>query len=318
MARHFSHTTAEQAVQVVEAVHIMRSVERNAVEDFCDLSSAQASNALELAVDIGLIRENQGFYASASPLVRFISVPEEKQKAALLRVALESYEPFCIFRERLIATGSADTAAQQTKTLLDLDAHREEIKDTLISLGTYTNALSAQGGGKYTATSRELSNQLSELAASCNDLAAAEARIRSQIGAYSDDLDLNEVIRPLASALLKATARQTSQAVNEAATAIESFLARLAQRMSVSLTGSNGISQKLDKFRQNNDLPKKLVESGKYLAQIRNAADHGLDVDPDVGSVWVIQESTAIEYVFVACSFIRACGAREKNTGFQI
>lgn len=318
MPRHFSHTTAEQAAQVVEAVHTMRSAQSSDVEKFCDLSSTQAKNALDLAVDIGLIEDNGGTYKASSPLVRFISVPEEKRKAALLRVALESYEPFCIFRQRLIATDSSVTAAQQTKVLLDLDAHREEIKDTLISLGTYTNALSAQGGGKYRASSAEVSHQLEELAASCNDLAGSEARIRAQIGSYSDDLDLNEVIRPLASALLKAQSLQTSQAVNEAATAIESFLARLAQRMNVSLAGANGVTQKLDKFRTNNSLPKKLVEAGKYLAQIRNAADHGIDVDPDVGSVWVIQESTALEYVFVACSFIRACGAREKNTGFHI
>lgn len=318
MPRNFSHTTAEQLVQVVEAVHVMRSTEQAAVERFCDLSSAQAANALQLAVDIGLIERVQGVFQSASPLVRFISVPQEKRKAAILRVALESYEPFCIFRERLIATNSADTAAQQTRTLLDLDAHREEIKDTLISLGTYTNALSAEGGGKYNAMSGETSNQLADLASSCDDLAAAEARIRMQIGAYSDDLDINEVVRPLASALLKANSQQSSQAVGEAAAAIESFLARLAQRIGVSLAGANGITQKLDKFRRSNGLPKKLVESGKYLAQVRNAADHGIDVDPDVGSVWCIQESTALEYVFVACSFIKACGAREKNIGFHI
>jgi hypothetical protein len=318
MPRHFSHTTAEQTVQVVEAVHVIGVAEISYIEKFCDLSNAQTANALDLALDIGLIKKSGTKYRYDSPLVRLISVPEENRKASLLRIVLESYEPFFIFRERLIATDSSDTAAQQTKAILDLDAHREEIKDTLISLGTYTNAISVEGGGKYKANFTEVSSQLKELADACNDLAGAEARIREQIGLYSDDLDINEVIRPLANALLRAGANQPAQAVNEAATAIESYLARLAQRMGVNLAGANGIGQKMDKFRTNNDLPKKTVEAGKYLAQIRNAADHGVDVDPDVGSVWVIQESTAIEYVFVACSFIKSCGARENNAGFCI
>ena len=77
---------------------------------------------------------------------------------------METYRPFSVFRDRLSATGSVDTAAQQTKALLDLDAHREEVKDTLISLGTYTSALRAEGGGRYSASDEELSNQIQQLA----------------------------------------------------------------------------------------------------------------------------------------------------------
>ena len=77
--------------------------------------------------------------------------------------------------------------------------------------------------------------------------------------------------------------------------------------MTVSLTGTNGINQKLDKFRINNELPKKVVEAAKYLGQIRNAADHGVDVDPEVQCIlWRIQETTGYQYVLVSCSFISA------------
>ena len=311
MPRSFSRSTAELTIQVAEAVYVNRKCIQQFVVDFCDLSNDQAQTALELAVDIGLIKKDGANYFPDTPLIRFICTPDESKKAALLRILLESYEPFVVFRERLNSTSSVDTSAQQTKTILKLDAHREEIKDTLISLGTYANAISSLGGGRYIPSNKKMTSQLSDIVATCDDLASSEACIRTEIGDYSDKLDRSEVIHPLANALLKARSSQSAEAVTEAAKAIESYLVRLADRMNVNISGATGINSKLDKFRTNNSLPKKLVESGKYLGQIRNAADHGVDIDPDVGAVWHILESTGVQYVFVACSFIRSCGARE-------
>lgn len=318
MSRIFFQSTAELMVQVAEAVCMHHECDLQFVQDFCDLSTAQASGALGLSVDIGLVRDDGNKFKSDSPLVRFLCTPDESKKAAILRILLESYAPFVTFRERLLATNSADTAAQQTIVVLDLTAHREEIKDTLISLGTYTKAIQTEGGGRYISNNDNIANQLHEIAESCADLSDAEACIRTEIGNYSDEVDRVEVIQPLANALLKARNNQPTEAVAEAAIAVESYLARLADRTDVILTGANGLNSRLDKFRVNNVLPKKIVESGKYLGQVRNAADHGVDVDPDVGAVWKILESTGIQYIFVACSFIRACGARENNETFYL
>lgn len=318
MPRPFAQSTAELVMQVTEAVQANGEADSMFVQNFCDLSTTQADNALQLAVDLGLLWINVDKYASANPIVSFVETPNESRKAALLRVVLESYEPFIVFRNRLSATNSADTAAQQTRAMLEIDAHREEIKDTLISLGTYTSALISQGGGRYTTADHELNNQLRALAAAANDQAAAVAIIRKQIGARADQLDRTEVIVPLANALLNATALRTNDAVADGARAVESFLARLADRLTVSLAGANGINQKLDKFRSGNHLPKKVVEAAKYLGQVRNAADHGVDVDPEVGSVWEIQQTTALQYIYVVCSFISASLEREAGGKFII
>jgi hypothetical protein len=88
--------------------------------------------------------------------------------------------------------------------------------------------------------------------------------------------------------------------------------------MTVNLVGANGISQKLDKFRPGNHLPKKIVEAAKYLGHVRNAGDHGVDNDPDVGAAWSIQPVTAVLYVHVACAFITAALEREDGGGFII
>ena len=48
--------------------------------------------------------------------------------------------------------------------------------------------------------------------------------------------------------------------------------------MQVTLTGANGIIEKLNKFSNPRRLPRKLIQIGNYLGAIRNAADHGPDV----------------------------------------
>jgi hypothetical protein len=318
MPRPFAHSTAELVIQTVDAVQANRTATVDFVEAFCALSRVQAENALKLAVDLGLLTSNGPEYSPSNPLVQFIATPDEATKTALLRIVLESYQPFVVFRERLLATNSADAAALHTKTILDLDAHREEIKDTLISLGTYGSALVSQGGGRYTVPPSDPGNPMLAVAAAAQDEASAERIIRNEIGARADVLDRQEVIIPLASALLKAKAGDATGAVGDAARAIESFLARLANRLGVSLVGTSGIGQKLDKFRPGNHLPKKTVEAAKYLGHVRNAADHGVDIDPEVGSVWYIQRSTGVQYVFVACAFIAAALEREAGGQFLI
>lgn len=318
MPRSFSRSTAEQVVQVVEAVHVGGAVALDYVERFCDFSPDQATNALLLSVDLGLLSEDAGSYTAASILCNFFSTAVDTQKAAALRLALHEYEPFVFFSERLRATDSTDTAAQQTKASFDLDAHREEIKDTLISLGTYTGAIETGSGGRYRVSATPLVDPLNELASSCESQSAAEAAIRSHIAIEDVLLDRTEVIIPLARALIKARNGHPRDAVTDAAIAFESFLARFAASVGVSLAGANGISQKLDKFRPDGKLPKKLTEAGKYIAQLRNAADHGVDVDPDVGAVWQIRGESGTQFVFVTCTMIGASLSHHKNGDFTL
>src|SRR5262245_39011590 len=132
MPRAFAKSTAELVVQVVSAVQA-GSADSAAVQSFCDLSQAQADDALSLACHLGLIKATPAAkFKSASHLTDFIGTPDETRKAALLRIVLESFEPFVVFRQRLVATGSADQAAREAKSVLDLSAHREEVKDTLL------------------------------------------------------------------------------------------------------------------------------------------------------------------------------------------
>lgn len=109
---------------------------------------------------------------------------------------------------------------------------------------------------------------------------------------------------PLATALRHAAGGAAREAVVHAGNAMDTFLDEYAARKQINLTGATGINGKVDKLQIGGALPKKLAFNAKYLGHIRNAADHGLD--PEVASAWSIQQSTGINYVFVAISFVRA------------
>lgn len=239
-----------------------------------------------------------------------------EQKAAVLRILIESYRPFTVFRERLLATADLNAAAHATRTICTLPAHRDVVKETLISLGTFSRALVHEGGGNYQLDAASLMNSLQVIAAACKDMTIAEGRIRDQLGPLAQAVlapQRDAVIVPLADALMRANNRDGSGAVQQAGNAVESHITAMAARMTVDLTGANGIMEKISKFGGTpRRMPRKLIHIGSYLGAIRNAADHGPDADIN-NDPCEIRDATALEYVFVACSFIAATIGIERN-----
>src|SRR5437773_12376641 len=105
MKRPFYLATAEQVVTVVEAVVVHQvATPIEFVAEFSDIPKDRAESALKLAMDIGLLSNQPTGYSALNALCRFVVTPNQMQKAAVLRIMLESYQPFITFRERLIAT----------------------------------------------------------------------------------------------------------------------------------------------------------------------------------------------------------------------
>ena len=307
MPRAFSQATAEQVIAVSEAsVALNPSANVNAISRFTDLPEERTERALALAVDLGLLAENAGMFTPANPLCKLLRTPHDSERAAVLRIAIESYRPFLVFREELEATNDPTAAANQTKAILDLDCHREEIKDTLLNLATYSGALIASHGNAYERDLKSMSNLLQELASGSSQESAAIFAVRQELGEEASKLvDHDEVISPLASGLRHASGGSAGrEAVLHAGNAVDSFLDWYANNSNLNLAGAVGINGKLEKLRQQGSLPKKLVSVGKYLGHIRNAADHGIDTD--TGAPWDISEATGRNLVFVAITFIRS------------
>jgi hypothetical protein len=230
---------------------------------------------------------------------------------------LEDYPPFLQFRERLLATADASTASRQVKQLLDLTPHQDDVKETLLSLGQYSQALVAEGGGAYRPREDAATYALLELAKGCESDAAAEQMIRLRLGPRAiERISREDVVVPLATAAQRAKAGDGRGAVVSAGNAVESYLDAYATRVGVSVAGKHGLNAKADELAQNNRLPKKLLNVSKYLGHVRNAADHGIDAE--VAAPWNIRPNTGLEYVFVACSFVAALNERELGGAVEL
>src|SRR2546422_706391 len=128
-----SQTTAEHVMGAVEAVVVNGGpASLDLIAAFLDTTAANAIAALEMAAELGLVSQNGNVYAIISPLCRFTAIPE--QKAAVLRILIEHYRPFTVLRERLVSTADLNAAAQAAKVVCTLAAHRDVVKETLISL----------------------------------------------------------------------------------------------------------------------------------------------------------------------------------------
>jgi hypothetical protein len=231
--------------------------------------------------------------------------PVLAQKAALLRVAIEDYEPFRAFRRRLWVNGDAvNTAAQQVKALLGITAHRDVVKGTLLSLGTYCQSLRSMGGDHYEVHFDMPESSVFALAGAVSQMTDAELRVRDwlreDVRNYVDDRD---VLEPLAAAYLKVSQGGDARgAVVMAGNATESYLAQLAGDLGVNVAGAHGLGAKVGALESAGKLPKKVAAIGRYLGNVRNGADHG--VDPEVGAAWTIRDSTGEDFLRVAVSFM--------------
>jgi hypothetical protein len=308
MAEWKSQTTAEHVVAVTEAVNAFkRSVQASEVSTFLDITPGQTEAALGLAVDLGLLTvAPPGKYLVNSPLCRLLTGSAVAAKATVLRIVLEPFEPFVSFRERWLATADPIKASSQAKQLHALIPHRDEIKETFLSLATYTGIFLTRSGGQYQLADEARENSLLAIAASCADQASAEQRVRILIGpAAAANVSRDEVIDLLATALRRAAMTDgANEAVTLAGNAVESYLFAEGSARGLAVATAHGLNAKLNLFYSHTPrlIPEKLIRVGNYLGHVRNAADHGIEAE--IGVAWTIRANTGLEYVFVSCSFI--------------
>ena len=145
-------TNAEEIIGATDAV-IQKTDGANheLISEFLSTSMVNAQNAAGMAVELNLIRldEASGDYFPKFPFASYLVTGNPNQKAAILRLVLEEYEPYKMFKYRLKITNSAPDSANQIKAIFGLTAHSAEINHTLISLGTFTNSINVEGAGRF-------------------------------------------------------------------------------------------------------------------------------------------------------------------------
>ena len=313
-------TTAEDIIGATDAALQQNDgADRNFVSNFLDIPFQNANNALTMAEQLGLLKTNQkGFYHAVYPFACYLVTSDPLKKAVILRMVLEQYYPYEIFKHRLVVTGNANVAANQVHTILGLTAHRNDISSTFVSLGTFTNSLISEGAGRYRESGELPEDLLYMLNEVIEDRELAEARVRTKLGNEASDwINHDEVFIPLVTAYQAAASSENDSRapIVYAGNAIESFLSQVANYFKVNINNANGINAKVDRLKQAKKLKSKHAFMTKYLGHIRNATDHG--VDAEIGQAWTITSKTAVEYVHIAQSVISAIVAAINNQ-FQV
>lgn len=303
-------TTAEHIVGATDVVLLKnKGCNIDFVASFLDIPPESAKNACKMAEQLGLVKTNGHgdiFYPDF-PFASYLVTSNEQQKSAIMRLVLEQYEPFKTFKNRLIVVGLMQTAAEQTKIFHNLSAHRDVIKDTITSLGTFSQSLVSKGAGLYTIA--ELPSERNEFLLRIKDVVAnrerAEIVVRQLLGEKAQSfIDTLDVLEPLITSYQKLSDSKIDprSPILYAGNSFESFLVQVAKEKGVKLERAHGINAKIDRLGNEGHILKKHKFMSKYLGHIRNACDHG--VDEDIGESWTITEKTSHEYVHVTMSCI--------------
>ncbi|HBP89786.1 MAG TPA: hypothetical protein PKK23_17665 [Nitrospirales bacterium] len=316
MAYDIYQTTAENVIAATDAaLQIPEGVDERLVSAFIDTTPTYARDALQMARELSLLREPQpGQFVSDAKCGLYLCTAVRESKAAILRYVLEQYEPYRTFKARLELTGVVGEAANQTRALHSISAHRQVISNTFTDLGTYAQSLVSEGGGLYRPRQDDPKVYLEILDRVIQDRETAALEVRRRLGEEAASwIDGPNVLENLVSAYQRAAVAENDPRapIVYAGNAVESFLSQLAAKHTVNVQYAHGINAKADALASANHLLSKHKFMVKYLGHVRNAADHG--VDSEIGTQWEISQKTAVEYVYVAQSVISAIVKKDKG-----
>ena len=303
-------TTAEEIIGATDAVlQVGHEATEQFISDFLTTSLPNGGNAANMAVELGLLAKNASTnqYSPKFPYAVYLVTSNSMQKAALLRFVLEEYVPYKAFKSRLKITNSSTEAANQVKAIFNLTAHKSEINQTFISLGTFSNSLTTEGAGKYSPSVSNSYSFIKVINEVVQDRQEAELKIRERLGEEIFQWISNEdVFVPMVTGFQRAAETQNDERapILHAGNAIESYLSQVGNDLGVNLNGATGINAKIERITQAGYLTVKHKNICKYLGHIRNACDHGIDTD--IGQTWTISPETGVEYVHIALTAIRS------------
>ncbi|NJB87821.1 hypothetical protein GGR26_003607 [Lewinella marina] len=310
MAHTIPQTTAEEIVGATDCIVLSNGTATDQIiADFIGTTLANAGNAAVLSEQLGLVqRDVNNVYSKASLLSNYLVTASLDQRASILRMVLEEYDPYALFKYRLAIAPTFQDAANQVKAIYCIPQHRNEIANTLISLGTYTNSLQTQGGGQYLTSSTKLSqDDIRVIRSLADDRQVVEHSLITRLSEeLYQSLNRPDVFIPLVDALMLVGNQQNDfrAPIVHAGNAVETYLSAVGAHYGVNMAGAHGINAKINRITQANHLSDKHKNMVNYLGHVRNACDHG--IDGAIGAAWQISESTSKEYVHVAISSIKA------------
>jgi hypothetical protein len=301
-------TSAENIIGATDAaLQKPHGVDNNLVASFLDTSPDYARDTLLMASELGLLKQTEpGSFKTASPCAVYVTTASREAKAAVLRFVLEQYEPYRTFKARLAINEVLGEAANKTRALHNIAAHRQTIMDTFSDLGTYSQSLVSQGGGLYRPREDHPQSYLQIIDQVIQDRETATMTVRRELGEEAAAwIHPQDVLEHLVTAYQRAAQADVDPRapIVHSANALESFLAQLAAHHGISVANAKGLNAKADLLSNANHLTTKHKFMLKYLGHVRNAADHGIDAE--IGRQWAVSSATSVQYVHVAITTLR-------------
>jgi hypothetical protein len=232
------------------------------------------------------------------------------QKAVILRFHLEAFRPYALFRDRLVAGETPESAARQVGVKYGLAADTHEIERALKDFGAYCKGLSYSED--QTLRAHVNTELLAELLAIhqevLDDRAAVQAHILDRVGPDAAGFLSGPAMDSLVDGYLSLIKdRDPRASVFHLGNAIEQFLKDLADR-EPALTVPKKVKtmgQYAQLLKDSERLRSKQYQIVMALVGLRNAADHQGDGEID-NNQWTIQEETAKAAHHLAWSFVRS------------
>jgi len=233
----------------------------------------------------------------------------------LLRYELETYKPFLLFKNRLIAGESPENAARQVCVAFELEDDAHEVERTLRDWGTYSRGLSyAEDQSLLATVDKDLFRQVLEVHEVLLDQrAAVQAHILDRIGPTAGGFITGEALEGLEDSYFDLVQeRPTDQSMFQLGKGLEAFLKKLAQKdPALSVPSSTKTMGQYAHFLKNEGrLKEKHFQVIMALVGIRNAADHS--GDPEISNAsWTISRQLAFAANHMTWSVIKSVFAIE-------
>jgi len=299
VAHSLPQTTAELLIRASEGVYVLGpETSTDDVSTFLGGSAAHAAPALEGARELGFVAQGQDSdHWIPGPLARLLASVPPAEKTVLLRLQLEQYEPYAVFRDRLLAGESSADAARQTCIKFTFAIDALDAETVLVNWGTYSNGLRYAEDRKLLVTvdpdiDRTIVAVQERVVA---ERAAIRAHIVARLGVDAAAFATGEIIDRLIDSYFDlVNGDPVRDSVFHLGHALEAFVKKVAEIDPVVVLPATtrtlgGVAQHLRNERRFNDKHHGLIVG---LTALRNAADHAADAE--VGATWEISRRTAM------------------------
>ncbi len=307
------NTTAELLLRAAEAVSVLGD-EASTVEVAAFIGGSPDQHArpgLIAARELGFLRQGLDTdHWSADALARLLATSPPGEKAVLLRFRLETFEPYTLFRNRLVAGEKSADAARQTCQKYQLSIDPLDAETVLINWGTYCGGL-AYGDDQRLLVAVNDDLLTEALAIHENVLAqrdSVQAHIIKNLGVEGAGFATGEILDRLVDSYLGIlTGSPPRDALFNLGHALEAFVKKLARvdpaiTLPAHVKTLGAVAAELK--TQGRLLPKHhaLVAA---LTALRNAADHAGDAEIG-GATWALSKDAAFAANHLAWIAIRS------------